>query len=181
MTALADDTAALTTQVAGFASAKIPATAHLTAMAAKATAGGAITIDDLNTLIGLFNAMTVQSNALRVSVAAVQTGVSALTIGIANLTDSQVETIQQNPQQYVCGGYICIVNGILAMNADQPTMLSLAAGIGNDLATDINNAWADLNSGVTPAVPRPSVAFDNGNALEIVIAGLQAASAAAPS
>lgn len=101
MSGLADDMAALTAQTAAFANTKIPATALLTAMAAKArTNGGIITLDDFNAFVALYNPMTDNSNDMRTSAATVQTDVNAFTVNFSSLSDDQVAAIDANSNEY---------------------------------------------------------------------------------
>jgi hypothetical protein len=167
---LTDDVAVLTAAVAAFVPAKIAATGQMVAMRDKAAAGQPITLADVAALITLFNAVTEPSNVLRAAAAKVAADSAAVTIGIANMTDAQVTTLDENPVQYFCAGYLCVVNSLLRY--DQSQALGIVPLIAADLTQDINDAWADFAAGVTPDPPRPAVIYDSTNALNAVIAAM---------
>jgi hypothetical protein len=144
----------------------------MVAMRDKAAAGQPITLADVAALITLFNAVTEPSNALRAATVKVAADSAALTVGIANLTDTQFATLEANPVQYFCAGYLCVVNSLLRY--DQSQALGIVPLIAVDLAQDINDAWADFAAGGTPTVPQPSVIYDSTNALNAVIAEMAA-------
>lgn len=163
-TSIADVSAAL----AAFVDAKIASTGLLTKLVDVYNTGGTRLQQQaaLTTYIQKYNELTSLSNSLRDKVKASSELAAAMIISLENLSDDQVEEMKVNPQQYFCAGYLALVNSLLFYGRE--TGLSIADMVHGDLVNDINNAYDDFESGVTPQTPPTAILFSNGHALELV-------------
>lgn len=158
----------LASALSAFTVTKIESTRLLTNYIMKYNAGAshAELSAILTEYVNKFNEVTALSNQLRTIAGGVQTLSDTMTVGFANLTDAQVEEMKTNPQQYFAAGYLALTNSLLFFN--KADALTVIEAVHTDLITDLNNAWADYDAGVTPVIPRPAVVFDNGHALDLV-------------
>lgn len=162
--AVADTTAVLVS----FVDTKKASTAALSNLvnAVNARAPYATIASTLSAYVTKFNELTTLSNALRAKMADLKTMTDTMVVSVANLTDAQVEEMKTNPQQYFCAGYLALCNSLLFYGREKG--LEIADLVHTDLITDINNAWNDYDSGVTPDVPRTAIVYESGHALELV-------------
>lgn len=156
-----------------YVAAKVASTAALTVMVQKhnAKAAYAEMSKAMTDYVNAFNAITAASNLMRAKFDETKVLLFTMVVGMENLTNEQVETMKQNPQQYFAAGYLALVNSLLFFPREFG--LQIAELVHTDLVTDINNAWNDFDAGITPEVPRPSVVYESDNALDIVNKALQ--------
>lgn len=120
----------------------------------------------LRDYIAMFNTLTDNAKRLRDDMAALAVEAAAQTVSLENFSAAQVDEMKNNPQQYFAAGYLTLVNSLLFFPREQG--LALVDSIGVDMRKDINDAWNDEESGVTPEVPRTSVVFESDHALDMV-------------
>lgn len=170
---MAETTAALAT----FTEAKKASTAALSAVvsAFNARADRTVMAQALNAYVVAFNAMTVQTDAMRAKAALLDEQRAKWVISLENLTDGQVDEMRRDPQSYYCAGYLAICNSLLFFPKDRA--MEVIDLMRSDLVQDVNNAWADFESGVTPEVPRTAVVYESGHALDLVRKALADAAA----